>query len=157
MNVRKSLTIISSLILVCMVMLPAAQADEWNQATKMRFNEAVQIPGRVLPAGTYWFVVNGQNNQNLVQIFSRNWSRIYATVFTAPTERMEATGRTEIKFAERPHDRPEALYKWYYPGSLTGHEFLYSSKEEKELQRDAKLDLIATPLGTGLSTSTTGL
>jgi hypothetical protein len=35
-----------------LVVLPAARADHSNQATKVTFSQPVQIPGRVLPAGT---------------------------------------------------------------------------------------------------------
>ena len=42
-------------LLAVLVALPAARADQSNQATKVTFSQPVQIPGRVLPAGTYWF------------------------------------------------------------------------------------------------------
>ena len=32
-----------------------ARADEWDKTTKITFSEAVQVPGTVLPAGTYIF------------------------------------------------------------------------------------------------------
>ncbi len=35
------------------LMLPVTRASEEDQATKLTFSESVQIPGRVLPAGTY--------------------------------------------------------------------------------------------------------
>ena len=46
-----------ALLLAFLMVLPAARADQANQATKVTFNQAVQIPGRVLPAGTYWFTL----------------------------------------------------------------------------------------------------
>jgi len=147
MNCRRSLAIVFCFILACVVFLPAARADDWNQMTKMEFSEPVEIPGAVLPAGTYWVVLlSNQSDRDIVRIFSSDWSEIYATVLTVPTERMQATNRTEIRFAERPHSQPEALLKWYYPGLLIGHEFLYREKEEKELARDAKQDLVVRPM-----------
>jgi hypothetical protein len=59
---------------------------------------------------------------------------------------MQSTDRTEVTFAERPHSRPEALLKWYYPGLLTGHEFVYPKSEEDELRLDAKQDLVTQPM-----------
>src|SRR5260370_23181584 len=35
----------------------AAHADEANQLTKISFSEAVQVPGKVLPAGNYEILV----------------------------------------------------------------------------------------------------
>jgi hypothetical protein len=45
------------LVLGFLTALPAARADESNQATKVTFSQPIQIPGRVLPAGTYWFML----------------------------------------------------------------------------------------------------
>jgi hypothetical protein len=147
MNVFKALAIISCCVLACTVFLPVAKASNWDQMTKATFSQPVEIPGRVLPAGTYWFVLQrNDSDRNIVQIFSDDWSKLYATVFTASTVRQQPTDKTEFKFAERPHNKPEALLKWYYPGRLTGHEFLYSSRHEKEFTRDAKQDVLAEPM-----------
>lgn len=45
----------------------AAHADEDNQSTSISFSEAVQVPGRILPAGTYQFVLaNSAANRDIV-------------------------------------------------------------------------------------------
>jgi hypothetical protein len=145
----RNCAIFLSLVLAGTFFLPAARADEWDQMTKLSFNQAVEVPGAVLPAGTYWFVLeSSSDNRNIVQIFSEDWHTLYATLFTVPTYRQQVADQTEIKFAERPHNRPEAILKWYYPGLITGHEFLYQKKEERELVRDAKLDVVAQPATT---------
>jgi hypothetical protein len=52
------------------VVLPAARADQSNQATKVTFSQPVQILGRVLPAGTYWFELPEDINEHyLVRIY----------------------------------------------------------------------------------------
>jgi hypothetical protein len=151
MSFRRSLCVVACVILACTAFLPAARANEWNQATKIEFSEPIEIPNAVLAPGTYWFVLyNSKGNRNIVQIFNSDWSKLYATEVTVPTTRKESTTRTEIKFAERPHSQPEALWQWYYPGRLTGHEFLYPTKQETQLTLDAKQDVVARPLN-GLS------
>jgi Protein of unknown function (DUF2911) len=148
MNTYKALTIIFCCVLAYAVLPPIANADNWNQMTKLEFTQPVEIPGRFLPAGTYWFVLqNNDSGRNLVQIFSEDWRQLYATLSTVPTDRQQSTDRTEIEFAERPHEQPEALLKWYYPGLLTGHEFLYSSKHERQFAREAKLDVLVPSAG----------
>jgi len=57
MRSPRSLAFVFCFTLACMVFLPTAQADEWNQMTKIKFSEPIEIPGAVLPAGTYWFVL----------------------------------------------------------------------------------------------------
>jgi len=157
MNPRKLLVVVCAIILGGMVFLPAAAANEWDQATKMTFNAPVEIPGKVLPAGTYWFVLEDtQGDQQIVQIFNAERTKINATEETAPTERLQATSRVELKFAERPHHQPEALLRWYYPGRLTGQEFLYPQRVEKGLRLDAKQDVMASPLNSGSTISMPG-
>jgi hypothetical protein len=144
MNINKLLSFFFCLVLACAALLPMARADEYDQKTKMTFNEPVEIPGQVLPAGTYWFVLFPNTpDRNIVQVFSKDQSKLYATVFAISSDRQQPTNRTELQFAERPHNKPEALLKWYYPGSLIGHQFLYSRKHEREFAREAKLNVMA--------------
>ena len=143
MHIQKSLAIIFCCVLAGVVCLPAAKADTWDQMTEIKFNEPVEIPGYVLPAGSYWFVLeNSDSNRDIVQIFSADWSHLYATLQTNPTERQQATDRTEIELAERPCSNPEAILKWYYPGLVTGQEFLYPGKQRKELAGDTQKDVL---------------
>ena len=120
-----------------------AHADEENQMTKISFSEAVQVPGKLLPAGTYQFVLaNDTSNRNIVQIFNEDGTELYATVQTITAERGRETDGTSITLAQRPDGQPDALVTWFYPGNGTGHEFLYSKQEEKELTQDAKQTLV---------------
>jgi|SRR5579863_3499629 hypothetical protein len=146
MIIRKVSAIIVGFILACAVLLPAARADERNQMTKMEFSQPVEIPGGILPAGDYWFVLHSSpSDRHVVQIFSADWSTVYATLLTVPTYRREASNDTVVEFAERPSDQPEALLKWYYPGQVTGHEFLYTASE-RDFDRNATREQLAEPL-----------
>jgi hypothetical protein len=148
MKVRFAFSFALVIVLGCFALAPRARADEANQMTKMTFNHAIEIPGKILPAGTYWFVSGYIPNLNIVKIYNNNWSKQLAVLFTAPSYRQHATARTEVRLAERPHDRPEALLKWFYPGRRAGHEFLYSQKHEQEFARDAKQDILTPHLKT---------
>jgi hypothetical protein len=144
MSIHRTLATIFCCVLACVLFLPVVRADNWDQMIKATFSQPVEIPGLVLPAGTYWFVLQSSDSErDIVQIFSKDWSTLYATVSTISAERQQSTDETEFKFAERPHNKAEALLKWYYPGQLIGHEFLYSSRHEKEFNRDAKRDVLA--------------
>jgi hypothetical protein len=150
MTIIKSIAIIFSLILITPVFTPAARADVWNQRTKMHFNEPIEIPGKTLPAGDYWFVVfNSPSNRNMVQIFDSTQRTLYATLLTVPTKRWQWSPGAEVVFAERRHSLPEALWKWYYPGLDTGHEFLYPAGEQQRLSRDVKQVVMIPAMGNG--------
>ena len=110
-----------------------AHADEANQSTKLTFSKPVEIPGHLLPAGTYLFKVADSNDLNLVRIFSADETRLYATVQTISTQRTKPTTGTLVTLAEQPNGQPDALLKLFYPGDTTGHEFVYPEQEEQQL------------------------
>jgi len=112
----------------------AAHADETNELTRITFNAPVQIPGQVLPAGTYIFEKADPNgDQNLVRIFNADRSVLYATLQTVSAERREPTGDVAITMAAPESGGPEMLVRWFYPGELTGHELMYSKQQERQI------------------------
>src|SRR2546428_11495865 len=97
----------------------AAHADPLDEATTITFSEPTQIPSRILPAGTYLLKLAGADaDRDIVQIFNADGTTLYATLLTIPTERAEPTGHTTITFAEQAGGKPNAMLKWFYPGSL---------------------------------------
>jgi hypothetical protein len=124
----------------------AAHADEADQATTISFSQPIQIPGQVLPAGTYWFrLLDISSGTNLVQIFNSDRTVLYATIDTVPTERFEPTEHTTVTFAEEESGKPDVLLTWFYPGNLTGHEFIYSKDRKMLLAQDRKQTIEADP------------
>src|ERR1700736_4118169 len=110
----------------------SAKADEWNRKTVITFSGPVEIPGvhltgwGVLPAGTYVFkILDSQSDRHIVQIFSQDETKIYATVLAIPNYRLKATDKTVMTFRERAAGEPEALRAWFYPGKNWGEEFVY--------------------------------
>ena len=135
------LCLFACLLFISLLTLPQAKANEGNQMTKLSFSQPVKIPGEVLPAGTYWFVVASDEDRDLVRVYAADWSRECAVLLTIPIQRKELSNVTELKFAERSQHQPEALLDWYYPGHRTGHEFVYSNSSKREFVRDAKRDV----------------
>jgi hypothetical protein len=73
---------------------PMAKADEWDKRTIVTFNQPVEIPGRVLPAGTYVFkLADSESDRNIVQVFTEDELKPLATVLAIPDSRMEPTDR----------------------------------------------------------------
>jgi len=124
--------------------LPVAHADESNQAIKGTFNQPVQIPGHVLPAGTYWFVLpNNADDHFLVRVFNSDETMLIATVITVDALRSHPTGNPAFTFAGRGSEQPQAIVNWFYPGDTTGHEFLYPKQLEKELANEKHDTVVA--------------
>jgi hypothetical protein len=155
MNNRKVISILG-LLLAFAIILPVARADEFDQATKLTFNQSVQIPGRVLPAGTYWFVLANASiaNRNIIQIFSSDRSTLYATLLTTGSARSQSTDKTTITLAERGLDKPASIVEWFYPGRGIGHEFVYPTRDEREEIASARHQTI---LATALTKSPAGI
>jgi LPXTG-motif cell wall-anchored protein len=117
-----SLAALSGLI----VLSPFAKADEWDKRTVITFNEPVEIPGMVLPAGTYVMkLLDSPSDRDVVQFFNKTETRIFDTVMTIPTYRETPADHTVITFEERLASAPQAVKDWYYPGDLRGEEFVY--------------------------------
>src|SRR6185369_15467375 len=98
------------------------------------FDQPVAIPGQVLAPGTYLFrLLSSDSDRNVVQIFNADGTRLYAMLQTASAERLDAASDTILTFAEPGNGEPAALVKWFYPGNLSGQEFLYPKEQEKQL------------------------
>jgi hypothetical protein len=143
MNIKRAFTILGFLLAFA-IMLPVAQADEADQAIKVTFSQPVQIPGRVLPAGTYVFLLADDPAEHFgVRIFSADRTTLYGTLITIDTERPHSTDNTAFTFAQRGSAEPQAIVSWFYPNSTTGHEFLYPKQERKELAKEKQVIVIA--------------
>jgi hypothetical protein len=119
--------------------LPSARADEWNKKTVVTFSQAVEVPGRILPAGTYTFqLLDSTSDRHIVQIFNADGSHIIATILAINNYRLEPTGETVMKFRETPGDAPEALRAWFYPGDNFGQEFVYPKVRAIQLAQTTK-------------------
>jgi Protein of unknown function (DUF2911) len=102
-----------------------AAADEWDKQTTFTFSRDVEIPGKVLPAGTYVFkLADSPADRHVVQVFDEN-RRILATVLTIPAQRLRAADEPQIRFEEQPAGAPLPIKTWFYPGDLGGEEFVY--------------------------------
>jgi len=108
----------------------AVKADDWDRQTNITIDTAVAVPGQVLAPGRYIFKLAESNaDRNIVQIFSEDQRHLIATLLAAPAQRNEVTDNTVITFKEQPNGGPEALAKWFYPGELSGVEFLYGGAQ----------------------------
>jgi len=123
-------------LLLGLVSVAAARADEWNKKTVLTFSQPVEIPGHVLPAGTYTFqLADSTADRHIVRVFNADGSKILATVITIPDYRLNATDETVIKFGEVPRGAPEAIRAWFYPGNTVGQEFVYPKPRATELAK----------------------
>ena len=101
----------------------SASAQGLVNGTLAKFDEPVEIPGHVLPAGTYAFVEKGPA---VVQVWDKDQLKLFATLITNAAEQPEyAADRQEFEFQKASPDSPRELKTWYKEIGSIGHEFIY--------------------------------
>jgi len=124
-----------------------AKADEANKLTYFTFSAPVELPGnKVLPAGTYAFkLMDSAGDRNVVQIFNKDLTTLYATVLTIPDYRPQPPDKPIIKFSETSQGGPEAIKEWFYPGDTYGQEFVYPKSRATEIAKESHQSVPSMP------------
>jgi len=150
MKLFKMLASALCLFVLCVLVVPAVMADDWNRETVITFSQPVEVPGvgaQTLPAGTYVFkILDSQSNRHIVQIFNPDKTHVFTTILAIPNYRLRATDKTVMTFRERPTGQPEALRAWFYPGHTWGDEFVYAKPRAIELAKETNEPVLATPI-----------
>jgi hypothetical protein len=109
----------------------------------------VEIPGQILPAGTYTIeLVDSDSNRHIVRFFNADQTRVVATVLAIPNLRLKTNDKPVMTFAERPINSPEALKAWFYSGDNFGQEFVYPKQRAIELVQVVKEPILTMPTAT---------
>jgi len=135
MKIVRTILAIVTVSLLMVTFAAGARADTaFSKRTVVTFTQPVEIPGQVLPSGTYTIeVYESFGNRNIVRIYNADRSKLIATVLAIPNQRLTPTGDTVMKFSERPGNAPDALKAWFYPGNNFGQEFVYPKPRAVEL------------------------
>jgi len=121
--------------MICLILLggtffvPKSRADEFDKKTIVTISGAIQVPGKVLPAGTYVFKLLDPNDLTLVAIFNADETHLITTLQGVSDSRMQIDN-TILQLQERPSGQPEAVKAWFYPGDETGVEFIYPNQKK---------------------------
>ena len=143
MKIHKTYIVVGLIIAFTAFFELTAHASESDQATTLTFNQPIQIPGQILPAGTYYFqLLDTISDRNVVQIFNSERTQIYATLLTVSAERSKPAEDTTITLAEQGAGKPDAILQWFYPGREIGHQFLYPEQQEKQLAQDRQQTVV---------------
>jgi hypothetical protein len=146
-------------IFLCIAMLAAlvARADEYNKKTTATFSGPVEIPGKVLPAGTYVFkLFDSDSNRDIVQIWNKDETQLIGTVLAIPDYRLSPPNDPIVTFEERAQGAPPAIRAWFYPGDNYGYEFAYPKTRATELAsaNNKNVPTMANSMSSNVSKST---
>jgi hypothetical protein len=136
MNKTKKLAVALAVGMLAALLPTFSRADQWDKKTIVTFNQPIEIPGKVLPAGTYTFkLLDSPSNRHIVQILDKDGIKVFATILAIPNYRLTPTGDTVVNFAERPSSAPQAMKAWFYPGDNFGQAFAYPKARALQLAR----------------------
>lgn len=139
MSLLRSFLVALTLALLVGMFLVPAQADQWNKKSVVTFSQPIEIPGKVLPAGTYMFkLADTLSYRHVVQVWNEDGTELITTVLAIPNYQLQTTGETMMNFHERPGDSPSALRAWFYPNQRFGHEFVYPKQRAIQLAEASK-------------------
>ena len=98
-----------------------------RRTTYFTFSRSVQMPGVVLPAGTYIFeVANDTGAGDVVRVLSSDRSRVHLMKFTRFVYRpMSSDLKATISLGESPAGTPPPVKAWYPQDETRGREFIY--------------------------------
>jgi hypothetical protein len=108
--------------------VPKVRADESDKKTIMTVNEPIQVPGKVLPAGTYVLKLVDPNERTLVAIYNADERHLITMIQGIPDSRMETPEKVILQLEDQPDGGPEALKTWFYPGDNAGVQFVYPTQ-----------------------------
>lgn len=93
MRIIKTFQLCICAAVLCTFLGASANADAWDKKTVVTFSDSVEIPGQVLPAGTYVFkLANSISDRHIVQIWTGDETQLLATLMTVPDYRLDPPG-----------------------------------------------------------------
>jgi LPXTG-motif cell wall-anchored protein len=122
-----SLLAAAGLICASTLFISRAKAGEWDRLSTVTFNQPFEIPGMVLPPGTYTMKLLDTpfRGPDFVVFSDKTDQHTYKIVQAIPVYRDEPADHTIITFEERAGGSPQAVKDWWYPGFLLGEELVY--------------------------------
>jgi hypothetical protein len=117
-------------IIMALSLCPSTKADEWDKKTVVTFDQDVEIPGQVLPAGTYVFkLLRNNSNRNIVQIWTAHESHLLSTLITVGDSFPNPSGDPYfvLDMSGTEEGYPPVVASWFFGGGNEGRDFVYSS------------------------------
>jgi len=126
---RKHFVLITIALLLALSLGTGAKADDWDKKTIVTFDQDVEIPGQVLPAGTYVFkLFRSSSDRFTVQVWDGSELQLLATLITIGDSYPNPSGKAYFVLDTSGTDEgyPPAVVSWFFAGSDEGRDFIYS-------------------------------
>jgi len=133
---RRMAILFGGLALLFVLSVPSSlRGDEWDWQTHFTANQPIEVPGMVLDANKTYLIrlLPGATSRQVVQIFTENRMQHLATFQAISETRPRPVEETTFEFMEVPAGNPVPIRSWFYPGRMTGLEFLYSNDQREKI------------------------
>ena len=121
-----------------------------NQDTYFTFSQAVELPKTTLPAGTYFFqLMDSPSNRHIVKVMDKDRKELFATLLAIPYYSNDRpSDEPQVRFLETPTANgvaaSNAIKIWFYPGTSTGHEFIWPRDKAIQLAKMTGQSVLTT-------------
>ncbi|MBI4263601.1 MAG: hypothetical protein HY657_04445 [Acidobacteria bacterium] len=124
---RKSLAAACGAAILGLVMAASSTAStNASRRSYLTFSGPVALPGVTLRAGAYTFELADSNRRDIVQVRTRDRSRVLWMGFTRLVRRPAGLRADRpATLGEAPRGTPPPITAWYPFGEPTGYEFIY--------------------------------
>ena len=105
------------------------RADDWDKKTIVTFDQDVEIPGQVLPAGTYVFkLLRNSPNPFIVQVWEQEETQLLSTLMTVGDSYPNRSGKPYfvLDMTGTEEGYPPVVVSWFFGGGDDGRDFIYS-------------------------------
>ena len=128
-------------VLALIALIPQnVHGDEWTLSTRFTVNQPFQVPRLVLHPYTPYVIrlYDSPANRNVVQIYNEDQTQLLTTFMAASDQRSEPPDNTVFTFFETERGYPLPIKEWFYPGRITGLEFIYPKQQAREIAMHAQ-------------------
>jgi len=123
----------------------ATHASDWNLMTRFTVNHPFEVPGLTLEPNTRYVIrlhdIAAQ--RNVVQVLNSDETKMLTEFIALADYRLEPSGKTVFTFIETEPGCPTPIKEWFYPGRLSGLEFVYPKEQALEIARHAREPVLA--------------
>jgi hypothetical protein len=143
---RLSLVALAILIGISPGFAPRAHAQDFNplEKTYLTFSGPIELPEMTLPAGTYTFKLADTPGRNVVQVLSRDESKIHGQFLFRQIDRRDPSSETIVTFRETVEGATPAVQFWFYPNERTGKEFVYPKDQAVKIAARTRRSVLAS-------------
>ena len=156
-SIRKAALACAASALLALPFSAAAQGPR-NQDTYFTFSQAVELPNKTLPAGKYLFqLADSPSNRHIVKVMSADRKQTHAMLLAIPYYSNDRpSDEPQVRFMETPAQAAggagtNAIKIWFYPGTTTGHEFIYPRAQAMRIAARTNQSVLTTKSETEVS------